>query len=57
MYRPNGAIKIAKIKHLKKVNHFFGPKLEAYEMPEERSIHIAYKFDFELAENLYKKSS
>ena len=57
VYRPNGAIKIAKIKYLKKVNHFFGPKLEAFEMPEERSIHIAYKFDFDLAENLYKKSS
>lgn len=56
VYRPNGAIKIAKKNKMIKTKNFFGSKLEVYEMPYERSIHIAYAVDFEIAQYLKKKS-
>lgn len=49
VFRPNGAIKIGKMAQLKANRNFFGPKLEVYEMPEDRSIHVAERFDFDLA--------
>jgi CMP-N-acetylneuraminic acid synthetase len=55
-YRPNGAIKIARAEPLIQSRNFFGPKLSVYEMPEERSVHVAMPMDFELAEFLMKKS-
>jgi CMP-N,N'-diacetyllegionaminic acid synthase len=51
-FRPNGAIKIGKMAQLKASRNFFGPKLEVYEMPENRSIHVADRFDFDLADFL-----
>lgn len=55
VYRPNGAIKIANLKKLKKYGHFFGKNLGIYKMPEERSIHIATQFDFDICQFLIKK--
>lgn len=49
VYRPNGAIKIGFIHALRKLRHFFGRNLAVYQMPEERSIHVATEFDFQLA--------
>lgn len=44
-YRPNGAIKLGKVEALLKNPNYFGDKLTTYEMPEERSIHVATLFD------------
>lgn len=45
IYRPNGAIKLGKVEALKQNKNFFGSSLTTYEMPEERSIHVATAFD------------
>ncbi|NKQ38595.1 MAG: acylneuraminate cytidylyltransferase family protein [Methanosarcinales archaeon] len=55
VYRPNGAIKIGSINEILKTKHFFGNKLICYEMPEERSVHVATQFDFDVCEYLIKK--
>ena len=55
VYRPNGAIKIARLAALEQTGHFFGQKLGVLEMPEERSVHVATRFDFELCEFLLSK--
>jgi CMP-N-acetylneuraminic acid synthetase len=55
VYRPNGAIKIANIEQLKKNNNFFGENTGIYHMPDERSIHIATQYDFDLVCYLIKK--
>ena len=55
VYRPNGAIKIARAGVLHERRNFFGPKLLTYNMPEERSIHVAEQFDFDLAEYLFSR--
>ena len=52
VYRPNGSIKIARLEKLRATGHFFGPRLGAIETPEERSIHVATRFEFELCEFL-----
>lgn len=54
IYRPNGAIKLAKPEKLIQINNFFGKKLDTYEMVEEKSIHIATKFDLLCCETLLK---
>ena len=51
-YRPNGAIKIGRSGPLAERRDFFGPRLAVYEMPEERSVHVAEAFDLRLAEHL-----
>jgi CMP-N-acetylneuraminic acid synthetase len=51
-YRPNGAIKIGRAGPLRERRDFFGPRLAVYEMPEERSVHVATAFDLQLAEQL-----
>jgi len=55
VYRPNGAIKIAKITKLKVNGNFFGDKLTVFNMPEERSIHVAHEFDLNLCQYLLQK--
>ena len=35
--------------------NFFGSPLSVYETPEERSVHVAHPFDFELAEFLLRR--
>jgi CMP-N-acetylneuraminic acid synthetase len=55
-YRPNGAIKIARIDALRERRVFFGPSLEISEMPEERSTHVALPFDLAVCEALLKAS-
>jgi CMP-N-acetylneuraminic acid synthetase len=52
VYRPNGAIKIGRIELLRKTRNFFGEGLEVSFIPEERSVHVAEKFDFDLAHHL-----
>jgi CMP-N,N'-diacetyllegionaminic acid synthase len=49
-YRPNGAIKIGLAGPLRERRDFFGPRLAVYEMPEERSVHVALPFDLQVAE-------
>ncbi len=46
VYRPNGAIKLARAAKLRETGHYFGKNLSVYEMPEERSVHVATRFDF-----------
>lgn len=55
VYRPNGAIKIAKTDLLARTRNFFGAGLEVFEMPDERSVHVAEQYDFDLAEYLLSK--
>lgn len=45
IYRPNGAIKLGKAKLLAKTGTVFEKNLCTYEMPEDRSIHVATEFD------------
>jgi len=52
VYRPNGAIKIGRAGPLADRRDFFGPRLATYDMPEERSVHVAELFDLRLAESL-----
>lgn len=49
VYRPNGAVKIGKVDQLKAIRNFFGSRLEVYEMPESRSLHVGERSDLELA--------
>ena len=57
VYRPNGSIKIAKVDALASVGHFFGERLGTCETPEERSVHVANKFDLKVCEAILKGSS
>jgi len=52
IFRPNGAIKLAKTEILLKNKNFFGDNLGVYEMPEYRSIHIATEFDLLCAKSI-----
>lgn len=52
VHRPNGAIKIGLAGPLAERRNFFGPRLTTYDMPEERSVHVAELFDLRLAESL-----
>jgi CMP-N-acetylneuraminic acid synthetase len=51
-YRPNGSVKIAKRDALESQGSFFGPSLECFETPEERSLHVGSPFEFEVADFL-----
>lgn len=55
VFRPNGSIKIARTAPVIERRNFFGPRLAVYETPEERSVHVAERFDFELAEFLLQR--
>jgi CMP-N-acetylneuraminic acid synthetase len=55
VFRPNGAIKIGRMEPLAQTRNFFGARLEAYTMPEERSVHVAEQFDLDLAGFLIQK--
>jgi len=57
VFRPNGAIKIALTRALRATRNFFGKSLKVYEMPEDRSVHVAERFDFEVAEHLLRTRS
>lgn len=54
VFRPNGSIKIAQAESLRVRRNFFGSPLAVYETPEARSIHVAEKFDLDLARFLIK---
>ena len=49
VFRPNGSIKIGRVDPLLERRNFFGPRLAVYETPEERSIHVAERSDFDYA--------
>lgn len=55
VFRPNGSIKIARTAPVIERRNFFGPRLAVFETPEERSVHVAERFDFELAEFLLQR--
>ncbi len=57
VYRPNGSVKIADLELLRITGNFFGSRLGVIETPEERSIHIATRFDFEQCEFLLSRPS
>lgn len=56
-YRPNGSIKIAKLKTLETTGHFFGQPLACFETPEERSVHVGGETEFRFAELLLSERS
>lgn len=55
VFRPNGAIKIARIEPMRATGNFFGAPMGAYEMPDEASIHVATRTDLVIAEALVKE--
>jgi CMP-N-acetylneuraminic acid synthetase len=55
VFRPNGAIKIGRLAPLRQTRNFFGRNLTTYSMPEDRSIHVAEQFDFDLAAYLLQR--
>lgn len=57
VYRPNGSIKIGRLTVLRQLGHFFGPKLAAIEIPEERSVHVGTQADFDYCEFLMTKAA
>lgn len=54
VYRPNGAIKIAKPDSLKERHNFFGTNLGVYSMPEKESIHVAHESDLLMAQTFMR---
>jgi CMP-N,N'-diacetyllegionaminic acid synthase len=52
VFRPNGAIKIAKLEPLRKQDTFIGRPMIGFTMPEERSIHVATAFDLNVCQAL-----
>jgi CMP-N-acetylneuraminic acid synthetase len=55
VFRPNGAIKIGRLKPLKEARNFFGKNLETFSMPEDRSVHVAEQFEFDLVEYIMSR--
>ena len=55
-FRPNGAIKLAKVAALEASGNFFGQPLAVHQMPEERSIHVATPFDMGCAAAIMKEN-
>lgn len=54
VFRPNGSIKIARLKALAREGNFFGQCLGAIETPLERSVHVAVEFDLRLCETILR---
>ena len=50
VFRPNGAIKIARFAALQRAGHFFRAPFAVFEMPEERSVHVATRLELMLCE-------
>jgi CMP-N,N'-diacetyllegionaminic acid synthase len=55
VFRPNGAIKLAKAAAVRSTGNFFGEPLAVHEMPEERSIHVATEFDLRCARAMIRE--
>jgi CMP-N-acetylneuraminic acid synthetase len=55
VYRPNGSIKMARLKTLAQAGHFFGERLGVVETPPERSVHVAEEFDLKWCEALLRE--
>jgi CMP-N-acetylneuraminic acid synthetase len=55
VFRPNGAIKVARPEALIKQGNFFGPSLMTMDMPENRSVHVRTAFDFNLCEYILER--
>lgn len=54
-YRLNGAVYISEINYLLMNNGFFGDKTKAFIMPQERSVDIDSKIDFDLCNIILKE--
>lgn len=54
VFRPNGAIKIARPEALRDAGDFFGKNLGVFEMPEETSVHVATALDLALCATLLR---
>jgi len=52
VFRPNGSIKISRLKALAQTGHFFGERMGVIETPVERSVHVAVEFDLRLCEQI-----
>lgn len=50
VFRPNGSVKIASVAALRATGHFFGERLGSIETPDERSVHVATRFDADVCE-------
>jgi CMP-N,N'-diacetyllegionaminic acid synthase len=57
VFRPNGSIKIASVAALAATGHFFGQRLGFVETPEERSVHVATRFDADVCEMRLRERS
>lgn len=55
VYRPNGAIKVGRTNSVLNSRTYFGDNIKRVEMPENRSIHIRSRMDFELCKLLLNK--
>ncbi len=56
VFRPNGAIKVARAAALRADESFFGTSMTVYAMPEDASIHVATKADQLVADALLRSS-
>lgn len=56
-YKVNGSIYIAKIKDFLKNKTFFTKKTKAYKMKNDNSLDIDSKFDFQMAEAIFKREN
>ncbi len=54
VFRPNGAIKVAKAAALRIDENFFGADMSVYAMPEDASVHVATKTDQLVADALLR---
>lgn len=52
VYRPNGAIKVGRTQKVLEYRHYFGENIKCVYMPEERSIHIRNKMDYQVCDLL-----
>jgi len=55
VYRPNGAIKLARAAAVRETGNFFGRPLAVHFMPDERGIHVAERFDLDCAQAMLEK--
>ena|SRR5579872_7389241 len=55
--RPNGSIKIANLKSLDETGNFFSKRFAVIETPEERSVHVGNRFEFDVCDFLLRKAA
>lgn len=50
VFKPNGSVKIARLRRLEQTGHFFAERMGAVETPPERSVHVALELDLKICE-------